>query len=146
VADPSLNDAQRTVSGRKVVLAMFGFGVMMVGALWLYWEAYTRPFRELQYAIAGEFKGSSPRVIGGRLKSDQRNPETLRIIIWVDFDPNSDEERSRQYARRLAELARQHQDLSRYDVLEVHLMQVVPESESHHWTLTRPVKEWLDEM
>lgn len=145
VNDSSLIDTQRTLSGRKVVAAMFGFGAVMVGALWLYWEAYTRPFRELQYAIAAEYKGSSPRVIGGRFKSDEHNPETLRIIIWVDFDPNSDEKRSRQYAGRLAELAREHQDLSKYDVLEVHLMQLVPESESHHWTLTRPVKEWLED-
>lgn len=138
--------AQPTVSGRKVVLAMFGFGFLVVGALWLYWELYQRPFRELQYAIAAEFRDSSPQVIGGRYKSDERSPETLRIIIRVGFNPQADEERSNRHALRLAELAGRHQDLSAYDVLEVHLRQPVPESTWRSWSAVRPVEEWLEEL
>ena len=123
---------------------MFGFGIVMVGALWLFWESYTRPYRDLQYAIAAEFEDSSPRVIGGRKKGDEQNPETLRIVIRVDFDPNSDEDLSMRHAVRLVELARQHQDLSNYEVLEVHLMQHVPEAASRLWSLSRPVDEWPD--
>ncbi len=118
----------------------------MVGILWLYWDSYTRPFRDLQYAIAAEFENSSPRVIGGRHKGDEQNPETLRIIIQVSFDPLADEEQSLQHSRRLVELARQHKDLSAYDVLEVHLRQPIPESKWRTWSLTRPVADWLDDL
>ena len=128
-----------------MVLAMFGFGVLMVGALWLYWESYTRPFRELQYAIAAEFDGSSPRVIGGREKGDEQKPETLRIVIRVDFDPNSDVDLSMQHATRLVELARQHHDLTEYEVLEVHLTHRVPEDATQLWSHSRRVDEWLGE-
>lgn len=135
-----------TVSGHKVVLVMVGFAVVMVAAMWLYWELYKRPFSELQQAIAAEFKDSTPQVIGGRHKSNEQNPETLRIIVRVAWDPTEDEDRSMQCAGRLVELARQHQyDLSDYEILEVHLMQTVPESEAQHWLRSRPLSEWLDD-
>jgi hypothetical protein len=146
VNNPSSSDSPPTVSGHKVVLGMLGFAVVMVAALWLYWELYKRPFSELQQAIAAEFKDSSPQVIGGRHKSDEQNPETLRIIVRVAWDPNADEERSMRCARRLVELAWQHQhNLPNYEVLEVHLMQTVPESEPRHWLQSRPLAEWLDD-
>ena len=136
-------DKPRTVSGRKVVVAMFGFGIIVVGAMWLYWELYQRPFRDLQYAIAAEFENSSPQVIGGRLKSDEQNPQTLRIIIRVPFDPISQDQKSQQHAHRLVELAQEHHDLSTYDVLEVHLRQPMPESAWITWSQAKPVDEWF---
>jgi hypothetical protein len=139
------NDAQAPgrVSGRKIVALMLGFGVVMVAALWLYWELHTRPFRPLQNAIAAEFPDSRPGVIGGRHKSHKSgNPQTLRIVIWIDFDPHADEERAENYGRRLAALAAEHHDLSNYDALEVRLVQRVGDSDSQMWSESRPIAEW----
>ncbi len=134
------------VNGRYVVFGMFAFALLMVGALWLYWEMYTRPYRDLQNAIAAEFPGSSPRAVGGRHRSHETgSPKILRVIIWVDADPNADERASTDIARRLAALAREHHDVTQYDLLEVVLMQRVPEAESPRWTLTRPIDEWYAE-
>lgn len=122
---------------------MLGFGIVMVAALWLYWEMHTRPFRRLQNAIAAEFPDSRPGVIGGRHKSHKSgNPQTLRIVIWIDFDPHANEERAKEYGRRLAALAAQHHDLSSYDVLEVRLVQRVGDSDSLMWLESRPIAEW----
>jgi hypothetical protein len=122
----------RSLRGRNVVLGMLAFGVLMVLALWLYWEMYTRPFRPLQAAINAEFPGSSPRVVGGRPKSHQDDsPTLLRIIIRVDFDPQTaDEAVLQEHVDRLRALAGQHLDLSPYEVLEIHLIQRVPEEQT----------------
>ncbi|MBX3443175.1 MAG: hypothetical protein KF774_12285 [Planctomyces sp.] len=139
-------DEQRGISGRVVVIGMFAFGIFMVGLMYAYWELYTRPFRGLQNAIAAEMPGSMPRVIGGRRKpSEARHPETLRIVIFVKFDPSDDAESSVQreaVAGRLAELAAAHQDLSRYEVLEVHLLQLVPEKATRQWTRSGSPEDW----
>ncbi len=122
----------KTLSGRKVVLGMFSFGIVMTATMWLYWEAYTRPFRPLQYAINAEFPGSSPRVIGGEHKSHKHeNPTTLRIVIRVDFDPREASENvTEPYTQRLLKLAAEHVDLSTYQQVEVHLVHRVPEAET----------------
>lgn len=130
-------------TGRQVVVGMVLFGAAMVAGLWLYWELYTRPFRALQNAIALEFPGSSPRAIGGKEKSHRADsPATLRIIVRVDFDPNADPPRAEQIAQRLAGLAKAHHDVSQYALLEIHLEQRVPEQETRHWSVARPVAEW----
>jgi hypothetical protein len=132
------------MSGRHVVFGMFGFALLMVGSLWLYWEMYTRPYRDLQNAIAAEFPGSSPRAVGGRHRSHESgSPLILRIIVWVNEDPNADEAASIEVAERLAALAREHHDVMQYDLLEIVLVQRVPEEESPRWTLTRPIDEWF---
>jgi hypothetical protein len=126
-----------------VVLGMLLFGVTMVAALWLYWEMYTRPFRPLQNAIHAEFPDSSPRVIGGKPKSHRADSvSTLRIICRVYFDPETETTQSEEMANRLAALASQHHDLTQYELLEIHLEQRVPEQASHHWSISKPVKEW----
>lgn len=125
------DESSGTVSGRKVVLAMFAFGIIMTGALWVYWELYTRPFRPLQHAINAAFPESSPRVIGGRHKSHKAgNPKTLRIVIQVAFDPTTaaDELLNDQTSRLLA-LAAEHLDLTDYEQVEIHLVSRVPEAE-----------------
>jgi hypothetical protein len=135
----------RTVSGRKVVAAMFGFGILMVAALWAYWELYTRPFRPLQTAIAEEFPGSRPGITGGRHKSHKDgSPQTLRITIWVEFDPTAETERAEEQARRLVALAESHHNLVDYEVLEFRLIQRVGDSDSRMWMDSRPVREWQD--
>jgi hypothetical protein len=122
---------------------MLLFGVAMVAALWLYWEMYTRPFRALQNAIHAEFPDSSPRVIGGKPKSHRPDSqETLRIICRVYFDPESETLQSEEMAARLAALAGKHHDLTKYELLEIHLEQRVPEQATRHWSISKPVKEW----
>ena len=78
--------ASGRISGRKVVALMLGFGVVMVAALWLYWELHTRPFRPLQTAIAAEFPDSRPGVIGAlepvRRKTIIFSSEGERAAAW----------------------------------------------------------------
>lgn len=133
------------LTGRHVVVGMVLFGVAMVAGMWTYWELYTRPFRALQNAINTEFPGSSPRAIGGREKSHRADsPATLRIIVRVDFDPNAEPARSEAVAERLAALAGEHHDVSQYELLEIHLQQRVPEEETRHWSVSKPVEEWTE--
>lgn len=148
-SDPESADRARTatrqVSGRAVVVAMFAFGSLLTGALYLYWELHTRPFRPLQDAIAAEFPDFTPRVIGGRHKSQRTgSPNTLRIVLLVDFNPKSESSapRTEQIASRLAELAATQMDLSKYEILEIHLVHRVPESEDESWSRSGPPAEW----
>jgi hypothetical protein len=139
-APPETSDS-RSLHGRTVVLGMLAFGVLMVFAMWLYWEMYTRPFRPLQTAINAEFPGSSPRVVGGRHKSHKEGSRPLlRVIIRVDFDPETAEDAVlQQYVERLRELAGQHLDLTPYEMLEIHLIQRVPEEETRRRTFEVPL-------
>lgn len=132
-----------SIDGRKVVLGMFGFAILMTGALWVYWEAYTRPFRPLQYAINEAFPGSSPRVVGGEHKSHKdENPSTLRIVIRVDFNPQAATDAEVEpYTSRLLGLAQEHVDLSDYERLEVHLIHRVPESETEQRKFVFPTAQ-----
>jgi len=141
-------------SGRWTVVAMLGFGVLMVGLLWAYWEFYTRPFRDLQYAIAEEFPGSSPRVVGGRNKSHKnQSPLVLRVVARVpeddfnpettdDFNPEEEKERSEKWAIRLAELTEKYQNIDDYEILEIHVIQRVPEQKTRQFHKIHPVEEW----
>ena len=137
-------------TGRWTVLGMFGFGVVMVFALWAYWELYTRPFRTLQYAIAAEFPGSSPRVIGGQHKSHKdETPKLLRIVASIpieEFDPTQDVDRSEVRSLSLFRLAEQHQELSEYEQFEVHLVQRIPEQATKQWSVSRTIKQWRDRL
>ncbi len=133
----------KTVSGRAVVLGMFAFGIVMTGALWGYWEFYTRPFRPLQYAINAEFPDSSPRVIGGEHKiHKQEFPSMLRIVIRVDFDPtDASDAVVEPYTSRLLALAADHVDLSTYEQVEIHLVHRVPEAETQQRSFVFPTAE-----
>ncbi len=137
------DEMQKTLSGRKVVLGMIAFGIVMTGTMWLYWEAYTRPFRPLQYAINEVYPGSSPRVIGGEHKSHKAEyPSTLRIVIRVDFDPREAPEAvTEPYTSRLLKLTAQHVDLSAYEQIEVHLVHRVPEAETEQRKFVFPTAD-----
>jgi hypothetical protein len=126
-------------------VAMFAFGALLTSALYLYWELHTRPFRPLQDALVAEFPDFTPRVIGGRHKSHRAAaPNTLRIVLLVDFNPKAESaaSRSEQIASRLAELAGQHHDVSAYDILEIHLVHRVPEAEDESWSRSASPAEW----
>jgi hypothetical protein len=140
-------DVQRSVlvSGKVVVAAMFGFGLLLTAALYGYWELHTRPFRPLQEALAEAVPGSSPRVIGGKHKSHQPgSPNRLRIILRVDYDPLLDENVPRRdaLARTIVRLTRTHHDVSPYQLIELHLEHRIPERPPLVWSSTRTPEEW----
>ncbi|MEZ5944209.1 MAG: hypothetical protein R3C18_22680 [Planctomycetaceae bacterium] len=145
-ADERLEATRRSVSGRLVVAGMVGFAVFMVSLLWLYWELYTRPYRELQIAIAAEFPDSSPRVVGGTHKSGREgDPKTLRILVYIPLDGfNLDEESDerQEIILRLAALAAEHQELTEYGVMEIRLMQRLPEQEWRRFDTSHSIGEW----
>jgi hypothetical protein len=129
--------SSRQVSGRVMVAAMVLFGLLMTGALFVYWELYTRPFRPLQNAIAAKFPGSSPRVVAGQHKSHlEGSPEILRLILRTMHDPHQDDAKLREQANELLTLVREQTDLSRYQQVEVHLMHRQPERFTVTWSLT----------
>jgi hypothetical protein len=148
-ADQTLDSPAR-ISGKAVVLGMIGFACLMVAGLWIYWEFYTRPYRELQIAIAQEFAKSSPRVIGGRYKSGRGGaPWTLRVLVYVPlgrFNPEEESPERTETLLRLAQLAGEHHDLSKYEVLEIRLMQKLPEQQWRRFDVSRPVTAWQAEL
>lgn len=134
---------EKTIPGHWVVVGMLLFGVLMTASLAVYWEMYTRPFRPAQEAINARFPGSQPRVVGGRYKSHKEgNPEVLRVVTRVDFDPADDEDRSRKRAAALYEIVAENVDLTAYQVLEIHLYQLLPEDDLRKWSLKQPITDW----
>jgi len=145
--EQSLRDSK---TGRRTVLGMLAFGVVMVALLWLYWEMYTRPFRPLQNAIAAAYPHSRPSVIGGRHKSHKPDsPHVLRLVLQMplsDFNPQLNEGESHHRAIELARLADKYVPLTKYDVLEIHLVQRPPERPQRHWVESHPIEEWQQEL
>lgn len=139
-----------TRTGRRTVLGMFAFGLVMVGLLWTYWELYTRPFRPLQNAIAAAYPGSRPSVIGGQHKSHQPgSPRILRIVLQMpenDFNPVTETGQREERAVHLVRLAKKTVDLTAYDEIEVHLVQRLPEQPQRLWSISRPVSEWAEKI
>lgn len=142
----SSDQTRKSNRGRWTVAAMFGFAALMVSLLFIYWEMYTAPFRPLQYAIADQFEGSSPRVVGGQHKSHKtEHPPTLRVVVYVpmdEFDPETAIEKSEERAFTLARLAFEHQEMSEYEQLQIVLLQRVPESARRRWTMIKTIEEW----
>ena len=44
-----------TISGKSVVISMFVLAVVLIGALYTYWNLHLMPFMPLQEALAAEF-------------------------------------------------------------------------------------------
>ena len=117
------------VRGQWAVLGMLLFGGLLTTVLWIYWERHSAPFRPLQDAIAREFPRSRPRVQGGRRKMHEEGPRILQVVLKVDFNPQNEERNAEDVADRVVALAQAHQDLSRYDQIEIHLFWPEPERE-----------------
>lgn len=118
------------------------FGLLMTGAMFLYWELYTAPFRPLQTAIAKAFPDSSPQAVGGRYKSHRPNtPAILRMIVRVKWDPRENDVQARKMVNDLEAIARQTVDRTAYDELEIVLMHRRPEKWSISWMVEGP---WSD--
>ena len=127
-----------TVSGRLVVLAMLGFGVVMTGSIWVYSKIELEPFQPLARAIKAEFPNAHPHVKGGRSK---KQPPLLRIVMQVDFTPRETDERVTQIVDRVIALAQKHIDLTDYEKLEIHIVRYVPEKNPERITIERQVSE-----
>jgi hypothetical protein len=142
-SDSLYRPPDREISGRKVVAGMFTFATTIIVLLFAYWHFYTKPFHELQAAIAERFPMSLPRAIGGKHKSHKEDSRaTMRIIIRVAFDPSIETEKSDLYGRILAKLADQYHGLSQYEMLQIRLLHRVPEKEWETWEVDKPIEEW----
>lgn len=120
-------------SGRLTVVAMLLVGVLSTAAIFIYWDQHTRPFRPLRVAIGSTFERSRPLVEGGRNKG---GPPSLRIAMTVLFDPNANENQAQETLRKVVELARSHVDLDKYEVLELNLLNFVPEQKTRERSMT----------
>src|SRR5579863_10417039 len=124
-----------TVSGRWVVLAMLGFGIVMAGSIWVFSKFEIEPFEPLARAIKAEFPKSEPHVKGGRPK---KLPPLLRVIMRVDFTPTVTDERVIHIVDRVTALAKEHVDLAEYETLQIHIVHYVPEKNPEQVTIERP--------
>lgn len=124
--------------GRWVVVGMFAFAALMTALLWAYWELHTRPFRDLQTALAREFPESSPRVEGGAHKSHLNTPTRLRFMLRVQFDPTTNQEESVATINKAVELARETNRPDEFDELEFHLFQKREQGTPTAISVTRP--------
>lgn len=121
--------AQRIPTGRWTVLGMFGFGLVMVGVLWILFEIQTRPFRLVTEALHEEFPDSRPLVQGGVDKKQDGEPNIFRVVLTVSFDPVLEEQKFKDTLKTIRRICEKHHDLSPFDRLEVHLIKPVPEQE-----------------
>lgn len=134
-----------TVPGKWVVVGMFGFAMLAVSLMYLYWDLHTAPFRPLQEALGREFPYSRPLVQGGRRKMHKGTPSLLRIVMRIEFDPYLDERKTQAFADEITAFAQEHHDVSQYDAIEVHLHWPEPESEIKQWTTTIPLEDGSDD-
>ncbi|MBC7821419.1 MAG: hypothetical protein IAG10_31410 [Planctomycetaceae bacterium] len=137
----AFDNSPREFSGTKLIIGLFVFATVMSSGLWIFWYLHARPFQPLQLAIHQAYPKSYPQVQGGQLKIHKNTPRILRITLKVGFDPKpreSDEQVTAMVAR-LEELARKHINLPSYELLEVHLVQRVPEHDSRTRTVTREI-------
>ena len=131
--------APRELSGKWVVIGVFAFAILMTAGLWLYWKLHIAPFLPLQQALAGRFEDSRPRVEGGQRKLHENTPRILRITMKVEFDPESPQ--ADEFAAEVAAFVRAETDLSRYDVLELHLYHPQPEKDIRQRSVEFQVNE-----
>ena len=132
----------RIPTGRWVVLAMFAFGTLATGGIWVYWKLHLAPFMPLQKALAAEFEKSSPRVDGGWSQSnDKQAPPLLRVVLRVPYEPEVGDVRVRQAIDHVVALTREHIDLSAYDTLEIYLVHYAPEKKPRQYEWRRKVAE-----
>ncbi|MDA1015132.1 MAG: hypothetical protein O3A00_11855 [Planctomycetota bacterium] len=119
----------RHISGKWLVLAMLGFGVVATTSLWIYWKLHLMPFMPLQEVLVKEFPDSSPRVDGGQRRMQDGSPMILRIVMKVAFDPILDEEPTAEFIAAVTQVVGDNLDLDEYDELHLHLYQLNPEGE-----------------
>ena len=134
----------RVLSGRAVVAGIFVFATLLTGTMWVYWKLQDGPFIPLEAALSREFKGSRPRVEGGRHKTNQNSPTILRITMKVDFDPTQKTERFQAFADQVSEFTSQHFNIRPYQILEIYLFQPQPEHELRQKRIRIPIASLLN--
>jgi hypothetical protein len=152
MSEPTLNSPTPlpgTVSGRKMVLIMFGFGSVATLTLWAYWQLHMMPFMPLQEALVAEFgKDSAPRVEGGQRKIHKNSTRMLRVVLKVNFNPaDSDPDvknKVETHMLTVRDTAAKHVNLDDYDTLELHLFQDVQEERYPQLTIRKNIKSWQD--
>lgn len=135
---------QKTISGSKLVIAMFGLAITATSILWFYWDMHLMPYMPLQEALATEFEDSSPRVDGGQRKIHKGTPMILRVVMRVPFDPTSSElDIQNQIESRIArtkELAISHTEVEKFQTLEVHMYFQIKEKTIKQKTFEKSLK------
>ena len=84
--------------------------------------------------------GSRPRVEGGQRKQHKDTPHILRVVLKVDYPPESHPKEAEEMADRVLELAEKHHGLKPYDLAEIHLYWPEKEKEIHEHLIERPLK------
>jgi hypothetical protein len=122
-----------SISGRKVVAAMFVMGIMATAFLYGYWTLHLMPFMPLQEAIVAEFPGSAPRVNGGKKKLHKETPTMLQIGMKLRFDPTAKDEKTvaavKAIQSRIFELVQEKVDFPELNVIELYVYQLLQEQE-----------------
>jgi hypothetical protein len=128
----------QTISGRWVVIALLGFGILATGTLWIYSKMHLAPFLPMRKALDAEFPEAKSRVEGGRPKG---KPPLLRVVMQVDFTPTADDERVETIFRRVVALAKEHIPLAEYANFELHIVRYIPEKNPERILIERKVSE-----
>lgn len=92
--------------------------------MWFYWKLNLAPFLPLQQAIVAneELAESRPVVEGGRRKGQADAPNTLRVTMKVDYDPNENPARIDELEQTILELAKKSlPQFQEYDQLELNV-------------------------
>ena len=133
------------ISGKWIVTGMFTFAVAVIFVLWFYTVSHRVPFRPLERALAEEFEDSVPKVEGGQRKIHQNSSKILRIIMKVTFDPTVEREQAERFAKNVIAFARNHHDISQYEILEIHFFKPEPEKKILQWETERKVADLLEQ-
>jgi len=130
------------IPGKWVVIAMFLFGAMATGGIWVYWKMHLAPFLPLQKAIAEAYPKSSPRVDGGWTKEKFREGlPRLRIVLRVRYPPVESDPRVQATIDRVIELAQEHTPIADYDEFEIYLVHYAPEKSPQQYEFKTRVSE-----
>jgi len=130
------------IAGKWVVIAMFLFGALSTGGIWVYWKMHLAPFLPLQKAIAEAYPKSSPRVDGGWTKEDFRQGlPRLRIVLRVPYPPVDSDSRVEATVDGVIALAREHTDIEKYDEFEIYLVHYAPEKSPQQFEFKTHVSE-----
>lgn len=134
----------RSISGRRLVVAMFAMGILATATIWTYWTVRMTPFMPLQEALIEEFPDSRPYAEGGSLKKSGRS--VLKVVLKTDFDPTSEQAADQVTARldRTRELAEKLAELSTYEVMALHLYYPQKERGISQQTFFRDVVTWAE--
>ena len=152
VRNPSMNDENSSIArpdrepgvpGHLVVLGIFAFAILVTASMWTYMYLHHAPFRPLRQALTEEFsRQSAPRVEGGQHRHE---PTLLRVVLNVDFNPTADTPEVRQKVAHIEErviaLAREHQQLEKYEKFQLFLVHPVPEQPADQLEIKRDVAD-----